>query len=130
GGLARTAAPARVVCLVLSDVVGDDLSTIASGPTVADPTTYADALAVLSTRGVLAAAPKREAGARGEVPETPKHGDPLFRRVTTRVIGSNRWTIEAAAQEARRLGLTPLVLTPYPEGEGRGAARAAAVDSR
>lgn len=129
GGLARIAAPARVVCLVLSDVVGDDLSTIASGPTVPDPTTYEDALEVLRARGVLAAAPKRvrrhlEAGAAGDVPETPKPGDPLFRRVATRVIGSNRWTIEAAAQEARRLGLTPLVLTSYLEGEAREAARA------
>jgi hydroxypyruvate reductase len=129
GGLARTAAPARVVCLVLSDVVGDDLSTIASGPTVPDPTTYADALEVLRARGILAATPKRvrkhlEAGAAGEVPETPKPGDPLFRHVMTRVIGSNRWTIEAAAQEARRLGLTPLVLTSYLEGEAREVARA------
>src|SRR5688572_13249897 len=129
GGLARTAAPARVVCLVLSDVVGDDLSTIASGPTVPDPTTYAEALEVLRKRGVLGQAPKRvrkhlEAGAAGDVPETPKPGDPLFRRVSTRVIGSNRWTIEAAAQEARRLGLTPLVLTSYLEGEAREAARA------
>ncbi len=128
GGLARTAAPARVVCLVLSDVVGDDLSTIASGPTVPDPSTYADALEVLRKRGVLAQVPKRarkhlEAGAHGDLPETPKPGDPLFRRVTTRVIGSNRWTIEAAAQEARRLGLTPLVLTSYLEGEAREAAR-------
>jgi hydroxypyruvate reductase len=129
GGLARTAAPARVVCLVLSDVVGDDLSTIASGPTVPDPSTYGDALDILKKRGVLARTPKRvrkhlEAGARGDLPETPKPGDPLFRRVTTRVIGSNRWTIEAAAQEARRLGLTPLVLTSYLEGEARDAARA------
>jgi hydroxypyruvate reductase len=129
GGLARIAAPARVVCLVLSDVVGDDLSTIASGPTVPDPSTYADALDTLKKRGVLAQTPKRvrkhlEAGAHGDLPETPKPGDPLFRRVTTRVIGSNRWTIEAAAQEARRLGLTPLVLTSYLEGEARDAARA------
>src|SRR5262245_32061915 len=129
GGLARIAAPARVVCLVLSDVVGDDLSTIASGPTVPDPTTYAEALEILGSRGVLAATPKRvrkhlEAGAAGQVPETPKPGDPLFRRVVTRVIGSNRWTIEAAAQEARRLGLTPLVLTSYLEGEAREVARA------
>jgi hydroxypyruvate reductase len=59
GGLARTAAPARVVCLVLSDVVGDDLSTIASGPTVPSPSTYADALDILKARGVLARTPKR-----------------------------------------------------------------------
>lgn len=128
GGLARAAAPALVVALVLSDVVGDDLSTIASGPTVPDPTTYGDALAVLGLRGVLDAAPAAvrrhlEAGVRGEVPETPKPGDPVFRRVSTRVIGSNRWTVEAAAQEARRQGLRSVVLTSRLEGEAREAAR-------
>lgn len=128
GGLARVAAPARVVCLVLSDVVGDDLSTIASGPTVPDPTTFSDALEVLRIRGVLGQTPPSvrrhlQAGAKGRVPETPKPGDPLFRRVTTQVIGSNRWTVESAAQEARRQGLQPLVLTTYLEGEAREAAR-------
>jgi len=64
-----------------------------------------------------------EAGARGEIAETPKPGDPLFRKVTTRVIGSNRWTVEAAAQEARRQGLRSVVLTTRLEGEAREAAR-------
>ena len=128
GGLARAAFPARVVCLALSDVVGDDPSTIASGPTAPDPTTYADALAALAGRGVLDAAPARvrrhlEAGARGEAPETPKPGDRLFRRVTTRIVGSNRITVAAASREARRLGLRPLVLTTRLEGEAREAAR-------
>jgi hydroxypyruvate reductase len=129
GGLARAAAPARLVCLVLSDVVGDDLSTIASGPAVADPTTFADALAVLRARGVLDAvspAVKRhlEAGARGEAPETPKPGDPVFRRVVHRVVGSNRLSLEAAARRARREGLRPLVLTTRLEGESREVALA------
>lgn len=128
GGLARAAGRARVACLVLSDVVGDDLSTIASGPTVPDPTTYADALEVLRRRGLLEAAPAAirahlEAGARGERPETPKPNDALFRRVATRIIGSNRLTVEAAAREARRLGLRPVVLTTRLEGEAREAAR-------
>ena len=128
GGLARAASPARVVCLALSDVVGDDLSTIASGPTVPDPTTYAGALAVLAGRGVLEVVPAAvrrhlEAGARGEVPETPKPGDPLFRKVTTRIVGSNRITVAAASREARRLGLRPVVLTTRLEGEAREAAR-------
>lgn len=128
GGLARAAGRARVACLVLSDVVGDDLSTIASGPTVPDPTTYADALEVLRRRGLLEAAPAAirahlEAGARGERPETPKPNDALFRRVATRLIGSNRLTVEAAAREARRLGLRPVVLTTRLEGEAREAAR-------
>ena len=128
GGLARAAAPARVVALVLSDVVGDDLSTIASGPTVPDPTTYADALRILEDRGIASAVPSSprrhlEAGARGEVPETPTPRDPIFRRVQTRVVGSNRLSVQAAAREARRQGLRPLVLTTRLDGEAREVAR-------
>ncbi len=129
GGLAREAAPARVITLVLSDVVGDDLSTIASGPTVPDPTTFAEALAVLrAARASPARAPRAvlarlRAGARGAIPETPKPGDRLFRRTATRVVGSNRLSVAAAAREARRLGLRPLVLTTRLEGEAREAAR-------
>jgi hydroxypyruvate reductase len=128
GGLAAAAAPARVACLVLSDVVGDDLSTIASGPTVPDPTTYAEALAVLARHGLAASAPAPvrrhlERGARGEHPETPKAGDPLFGQVWTRIVGSNRLSLAAAAGEARRQGLRPLVLTSRLEGEAREVAR-------
>ena len=128
GGLARAAAPARVLALVLSDVVGDDLSTIASGPTVPDPTNFANALAVLRRLEILddVPAPVRDrllAGARGEVEETPKPGETAFRRVATRIVGSNRLSIQAAAREARRQGLRPLVLTTRLEGEAREAAR-------
>jgi hydroxypyruvate reductase len=128
GGLLRAAAPARVVALVLSDVVGDDLSTIASGPAAPDPTTYADALAVLRARRVQGDVPSAvvhhlEAGERGEIAETPKPGDPLFVRVHTRIVGSNRLSLEAAARAARRLGFRPLVLTSRLEGEAREAAR-------
>jgi hydroxypyruvate reductase len=128
GGLARVAAPARVVTLVLSDVVGDDLSTIASGPTVPDPTTFADALAVLSGRGLLERVPAAvrrhlERGGRGEVPETAKPGEAFFRRVTTTIIGSNRVSVEAASRAARRLGFRPVILTTRLEGEAREVAR-------
>jgi hydroxypyruvate reductase len=128
GGLARAAFPARVLSLVLSDVVGDDLATIASGPTVADPTTFEDALLVLRRRGVYRDVPasvraRLEAGARGEREETPKPGDGAFRQGATRVVGSNRLSVEAAAREARRLGLRPVVLTTRLEGEAREAAR-------
>ena len=128
GGLARAALPARVVALVLSDVVGDDLSTIGSGPTEPDPTTFAQALAVLERRGLTSEVPvavreRLAGGARGEFAETPKPGAPLFRRVTTRVIGSGRVSVTAAAREARRLGLRPVVLTTRLEGEAREAAR-------
>jgi glycerate 2-kinase len=128
GGLARAAVPTRVVTLVLSDVVGDDLSTIASGPTVPDPTTFAAALEALRRRGVLDDVPasvraRLEAGASGGIPETPKPGETAFRRVATRIVGSNRLSIAAAAREARRQGFRPLVLTTRLEGEAREAAR-------
>jgi hydroxypyruvate reductase len=127
GGLARAAAPAAVSTLILSDVVGDDLSTIASGPAAPDPTTFRDALDVLGRHGVLDQVPAAvrrhlEAGDRGEVKETPKPGDPLFATVRTRIVGSNRTSVEAAAREARRLGFRPLVLTTRLEGEAREAA--------
>jgi len=128
GGLARAAAPARVACLVLSDVVGDDPSTIASGPTVPDPTTHADAIDVLRRRGVWDQAPATvrrhlEAGLRGTAPETAKPGDPLFERVVTRIIGNNAVAVAAAEREARRQGLRARVLTTRLEGEAREAAR-------
>ena len=128
GGLARAAAPARVVTLVLSDVVGDDLSTIASGPTVPDPTTFADALAALGRCGLVGDVPpavraRLEAGARGEIAETAKSGEPALRRVRSRIVGSNALSVTAAAREARRQGLRPLVLTTRLEGEAREAAR-------
>ncbi len=128
GGLARAARPARVATLVLSDVVGDELPTIASGPTVPDPTTFAEALEVLRRRGVYDGAPKPvrarlEAGARGEIEETPKPGDASFRRDAVRVVGSNRLSVLAAARQARRCGLRPLVLTTRLEGEAREVAR-------
>jgi len=128
GGLARAAAPGRVVTLVLSDVVGDDLSSIASGPTVPDPTTFDDALDVLERHGLLDRVPRAvrdrlRAGSRGEVQETPKPGDRIFRRTATQVVGSNALSIAAAAREARRQGLRPVVLTTSLEGEAREAAR-------
>jgi hydroxypyruvate reductase len=128
GGLARVAAPARVHTLVLSDVVGDDLSTIASGPTVPDPTTYGDALDVLQRRALLDMIPTSvrahlDRGARGRVPETPKAGDYAFGRSTVRVVGSNALSVGAAAAEARRRGFRPVVLTTRLEGEAREAGR-------
>lgn len=128
GGLARAAAPARIVTLALSDVVGDDPSTIASGPTVPDPTTHADAIAALQLRGCWDEAPASvrthlEAGRRGDVPETPKPGDPVFRRTSFEIVGSNKLSLDAAAREARRAGFRALGLTTRLEGEAREAAR-------
>jgi hydroxypyruvate reductase len=128
GGLSRAAAPARVLTLALSDVVGDDPATIASGPTAADPTTFADAVAILRARGIWSAVPaavrrRLESGAEGRISETPKPGDPLFARSRLRVIGGNRQSVEAAAREARRLGFRTLVLTSRLEGEAREVGR-------
>jgi hydroxypyruvate reductase len=128
GLLARAAAPAPVVTLALSDVVGDPLDVIGSGPTAPDSTTFADALAVLERRGVLDRAPgsiveRLRAGARGEVPETPKPGDEVFARVTSAVVGNNALVVEAAAAEAARLGYRPHVLTRALQGEAREVAR-------
>jgi glycerate 2-kinase len=128
GGLARAAAPARVVTLALSDVVGDELSTIGSGPTVPDPSGFADALQVLERYGVLREVPKAvrerfEAGVRGVHAETAKPGADCFRRSRVRIVGSGRLSVLAAAREARRLGLRASVLTTRLEGEAREVAR-------
>jgi hydroxypyruvate reductase len=135
GGLCRRAAPARVATLVLSDVVGDPLDVVASGPTVPDPTTFSDALAVLDRRGLRervppAALARLEAGARGEVPETPKPGDPVFRGGPPLLVGSNRIAVEAGARRARSLGYRPLVLSTSVTGEAREVAQVLAAVAR
>jgi len=128
GQLARAAQPARVRSLILSDIVGDPLDAIASGPTVPDPTTYADALAILDKyriRGEMPASIRNrlEAGARGEVSETPKPDDPLFARVSNLIVGSNIQALQAARSEARALGLAPMILSSSIQGETREIAR-------
>ncbi len=128
GGLARLAAPARVVALVLSDVVGSPLDVIGSGPTVPDPTTFADAAAVLARHDLWGALPASigdhlRRGLAGAVPETLKPGDPVFDRVTTVVVGDNALAAAAAAAHGRALGLETVVLTTFLEGEAREAGR-------
>jgi len=122
GLLARAASPATVLTLALSDVIGDPLDVIASGPTAPDPSTYADALAVLERRHVLDETPRSivarlRAGAGGEIAETPKAGDRVFECVTNFVIGNNTLVVDAAAAEAERLGYRPHVLTRSLQGE-------------
>ena len=119
GQLARLAAPATQATLVLSDVVGDPLPTIASGPTVADPTTVADARAVLARYRVDAVDPAL-------LRETPKAGDPALAGAHHVLVGSNRLAARAAAERARELGYHTLLLTTYVEGEAREVARVAA----
>jgi len=128
GQLARAAAPARVEALLLSDVVGDPLDVIASGPTTPDVSTFAEALDILDRFALRERAPQSivqrlEQGVRGQLPETPKPGDPLFARVRNTVIGNNALVVEAAAARARALGFTPHVLTRSLEGEAREVAR-------
>ena len=120
GRLALRAAPARVVALVVSDVVGDDLAAIASGPTVADGSTPADALAVLDRYG-LDAPDARAALERGASERTPQPSDPAFARVETRLIASNRESLAAAATVVEAAGYRPLTLSDAITGEAREA---------
>jgi hydroxypyruvate reductase len=131
GQLARLAAPARVESLLLSDVIGDDLDVIGSGPTAPDASTFAGVAATLSKYGILDRVPAsvRERIERGS-PETPKPGDPLFRDVRNSVIGSNRLALDAAAAKARDLGYRTLVLASEIEGETRDVARMHAAIAR
>jgi len=128
GQLARAASPASVLTLALSDVIGDPLDVIASGPTAPDPTTFADAREVLARRGLAGRVPasiaaRLDAGLRGEIEETPKPGDRLFDRVTNVVIGNNTLIADAAVAAASRLGYRPHLLTRELQGEAREVAR-------
>jgi hydroxypyruvate reductase len=135
GQLAKAVAPARLAVLVLSDVIGNPLDAIASGPAAPDPTTYADALAVLNRYAIEPKMPASalahlRRGAAGEIPETPKPDDPVFGRVQTVIIGSNEHAARAAAAAARRRGYRPVLLTTSLEGEAREAGRLLAAMAR
>lgn len=128
GGLARRAAPARVVTLALSDVIGDPLDVIASGPTVADTSSFADAWSVLERYALVDRIPaavrlRLEAGRSRAIADTPKPGDPLFERVHNVIIGSNRHAALAALRRAEAEGFHPLLLTTRLQGEARQAGR-------
>jgi glycerate 2-kinase len=128
GQLAALAYPATVVSLVLSDVIGDRLDVIGSGPTAPDESTFADALDVLRKFGLAKKVPpsvreRLEQGAAGEIGETPKPGDAALRHVHNIVVGSNRLALEAAAVEAKARGFHPLILSSVIEGETRHVAR-------
>jgi glycerate 2-kinase len=128
GQLARLIAPASLITLVLSDVVGDRLDTIASGPTVADVTTYQDCLEIIDHYGLRARLPDRvrrhlEGGAEGAQPETPKADDDVFNRCQTVIVGNNRAALYAARDVARALGYATLILSSSIVGETRDVAR-------
>ncbi len=128
GRLLSHLAPARSLNFILSDVVGDDLSSIASGITAPDPTTYGDALAIIEKYGIGGKLPEAavhalELGNAGKLPETLKPGDPAEALATNLLIGTNRSALNAAAEEARRLGYRPVRLTSRITGEARDVAR-------
>ncbi len=121
GRLAAAAAPARVVSLIISDVPGDDLSVIASGPTVADQTTQADALAVLKKYSIEAS-PAVMRQLNDPARETPKPGNPALANVSNILIATPQMSLEAAAKVAREAGFAPLILGNAIEGEARECA--------
>jgi len=135
GQLAQQAFPAQTLALVLSDVPGDPLPAIASGPTVADPTTFQQAERILRRYGVWAKMPQSvrrriEAGAHGELAETPKPGSAALRRARTRIVGSGTVAAQAALEEGARRGYRPLLLSTTLEGEAREVGKLLAAAAR
>lgn len=127
GRLAALAYPATVVSLLLSDVIGDPLDVIGSGPTAPDPSTYGDALRSIAKYSLTRKVPAvvlhhLEQGAHGNLPETPKPGDPLFENVHNVIVGSSRQALSAAADKAKKLGYRPLLLSSTIRGETREVA--------
>ncbi len=135
GKLAAALAPARVVQLVVSDVIGDDLASIGSGPCVPDPMTAADTRALLQRSGLWTTLPASirtvvEATEAGTLPETPKPGDAVFANVTTSIISSNRLALEAIARRAAELGLASEMVSEPLAGEARTAGASVAATLR
>ena len=135
GKLAYWAAPAQVVTLILSDVVGDPLDMIASGPTAPDPTTYQDALDILQRYQIVKKVPAAiwehlRRGQKGEIPETPKPGDPLFERVQNVIIGNNLKAAQAAFFQAEQEGFHTMLMTTFLQGEARQVGRVLAAIAR
>ena len=122
GRLAAAAFPAETVSLLISDVPGDDPSVIASGPTVADPTTFAEARAVIARYGIDPP-PAVAAHLAAAADETPKPGDPRLSRSRVEIIASPMASLAAAAEAARAAGVTPLILGDALEGEAREVGR-------
>jgi glycerate 2-kinase len=129
GGLARAAEPAQVITLILSDVIGDTLDVIASGPTVSDSSTFTDAWGILTCYKIIDKVPVSirehlERGLRGEVPDTPKEQNEIFQRVTNCIVGNNLQAAEAALQAARDAGFHAFLLTTKMQGEACQVGRA------
>ncbi len=128
GRLARMASPSPLISVILSDVIGDELDSIASGPTVPDRSTFADCLEILGRFSLSARIPQSvlrhlERGVRGEVEETPKLGDPIFENTFDIIVASNILALQAARRQAEAMGYTTLLLSSFVEGETRDVAR-------
>ncbi len=128
GQLCTSAGGARVISLILSDVVGDDLDIIGSGMTAPDTGYFRDCQAILARYRIRETVPEAvrqriQAGIKGEILDTPKPGDPLFSKVSNRVVGSLSDALNAAQKEANRRGFTPLVLSSMIQGEAGEAAK-------
>ena len=122
GRLARAAYPAEVISLIISDVVGDKIDTIASGPTSPDPSTYEDAYNILKRYNIWTEIPEEirnhiELGMKGERPETPKPGSKYFEKVNNIIVAGNRLSLRAMKEKAESLGLRALILSSMIEGE-------------
>jgi glycerate 2-kinase len=127
GGLVRAAYPATLISLILSDVVGDDLDVIASGPTVPDSSSFQNCMTIFDKYGIREKVPETvlnhiRKGIEGEVPETPKPADPVFTRTQGVIVGSNLACMEAAEKKAHSLGYHTLMLSTMIEGETREVA--------
>ncbi len=128
GHLAKAIYPATSVNLILSDVVGDSLDAIASGPTVPDPTYYDDVMAIINKYNLTEKMPVKmmelvHLGMDGTLPETPKPGDPVFNNSTNVLIGTNYLSLNAAAARANDLGFTSIILSSQITGEAREVAK-------
>lgn len=124
GRLAALAYPATLLCIILSDVVGDSLPSIASGPTVADPSTFSDAIRILEYYSIWEKTPESvrnylQKGTANKNLESPKPGDPRLSRVQNIILGNNRIALESAERKATELGCNALILSSYIEGEAR-----------
>src|SRR5215813_12336053 len=112
GQLANWASRARVISLIMSDVIGDPIDFIASGPTAPDTTSFFDALAIVQKYAIDVPEPvldRLQEGSQGRIPETPKPGDPLFKRVENYIIANNRLLVDAAAEKAREMKFNTLI---------------------
>jgi glycerate 2-kinase len=128
GRLAEIACPAKMVSLILSDVIGDQLDVIASGPTSPDPSTYDDAMKVIQKYGLASRMPENvinilTKGVQGHIPETPKKGAPVFSGMNNIIIGSNAIAVEAAKKAAERSGYKTAVLSTKLSGEASQVAK-------